>query len=304
MRSSKLRRCTSWSRERLVEQLVLQLLDGVVQRLDGGEVAVHDVVEQPVQQVADAGVGQVGAVVPVVEHGADVQAVVLADGDQRPRRDERGQLAGGQLAGRRRPGARRRRAGTGGCGSGPAWAARGTCTASSTASGCSPNSALSTARSSRSGLCRSSQTTADSSARPVADVSDREALALQLAAPVQPGPGLAAGRRRACAMACRRPRPAGRGRGTSAPAAARRQRQAGRRQRRRRQGRIAARPGRVMLGQRQSSPRGRRGASRPRGAGRGTHCVHHLAGRLDAGIACWRGRTARGQPVRHPRARR
>jgi hypothetical protein len=50
------------------------------------------------QQVADPGSGQVRAGVPVVEHRADVQPVVLADGDQRPRRDEGAQLAGGQLA--------------------------------------------------------------------------------------------------------------------------------------------------------------------------------------------------------------
>ena len=61
--------------------------------------AVHDVVEQPVQQVTDAELGQVGAGVPALHHRTDVQTVVLADGDQRLGRDERGEFAGGQLAG-------------------------------------------------------------------------------------------------------------------------------------------------------------------------------------------------------------
>ena len=81
------------------EQVVFQSLDGVVEGLDRLEVAVHDVVEQAVQQVADAVPGEVGAGVPAVDDLADVQPVVLADGDQRPRQDERRELAGGQLAG-------------------------------------------------------------------------------------------------------------------------------------------------------------------------------------------------------------
>ena len=71
--------------------------------------AVHDVVEQAVQQVADAVHGEIGAGVPVVDDLADVQAVVLADGDQRARQDERGDLTGGEFSGRRvKPGAVRR----------------------------------------------------------------------------------------------------------------------------------------------------------------------------------------------------
>ena len=54
MRSSKLRRWTSHVLRDVGEQLVLQRLDGVVQALHRLEVAVHDVVEQPVQQAADA----------------------------------------------------------------------------------------------------------------------------------------------------------------------------------------------------------------------------------------------------------
>ena len=46
------------------EELVLQRLDGVVQALHRLEVAIHDIVEQPVQQAADAGSGQIGAGVP------------------------------------------------------------------------------------------------------------------------------------------------------------------------------------------------------------------------------------------------
>ncbi len=81
------------------EELVLERLDRLVERLHGVEVAVHDVVEQPVQQVADAVLGQVGARVPAGDDGADVEPVVLADGDQGALGDEHGELAGGQLAG-------------------------------------------------------------------------------------------------------------------------------------------------------------------------------------------------------------
>ena len=54
----------------------------------------------PYQQKADAVPGQVGAGIPALDDLADVQAVVLADGDQRLRQDEHRQLAGGELAGR------------------------------------------------------------------------------------------------------------------------------------------------------------------------------------------------------------
>ena len=83
----------------VVEQVVLELLHRVVQRLDRLEVAVHDEVEQPVQQVADAVMGEVEVGVPALDDLADVQAVVLADGDQRVRQHERGDLAGGELPG-------------------------------------------------------------------------------------------------------------------------------------------------------------------------------------------------------------
>ena len=79
------------------EQLVLQRLDGVVQALHRFEVTIHDIVEQSVQQVADAGSGEIGAGIPAFDDGADIQPVVLADGDQRPRGDEGGELAGSQL---------------------------------------------------------------------------------------------------------------------------------------------------------------------------------------------------------------
>ena len=85
----------------VLEQVVLELLDRIVERLHRLEVAVHDEVEQPVQQEADAVPGEVRVVVPALDDLADVQAVVLADGDQRVRQHERGHLAGGQLAGGR-----------------------------------------------------------------------------------------------------------------------------------------------------------------------------------------------------------
>jgi hypothetical protein len=64
-------------------------------------VAVHDVVEQPVEQVADAVHDQVRAVVPPLDQAVDVEAVVLADGDEGLGGDEGGELAADQL--RRRP---------------------------------------------------------------------------------------------------------------------------------------------------------------------------------------------------------
>jgi hypothetical protein len=78
------------------EQLVLQQLDRVVQALHRFEVAIYDVVEQSVQQVADAESGEIGVRVPAFDNGADIQSVILADGDQRPRGDEGGELAAGQ----------------------------------------------------------------------------------------------------------------------------------------------------------------------------------------------------------------
>ena len=59
--------------------------------------AIHDVVEQPVEQVADAEFREIGVGVPVIHDGADVQPIILTDGDQRPPGNERGEFAGGQL---------------------------------------------------------------------------------------------------------------------------------------------------------------------------------------------------------------
>jgi hypothetical protein len=74
----------------VVEQPVFQLLDGVVQFLHRGEVAVHQVVDQAMQQEADSVAGQIGTGVPIVDHAADVQPVVLAHGNQGAGGDERG----------------------------------------------------------------------------------------------------------------------------------------------------------------------------------------------------------------------
>ena len=101
----------------------------------------------------------------MIHDGADVQPIVLkTDGDQRPPGDERGEFAGGQLT---RIGIQPRAVG-GQEEVAPVAVHLGPlvlCTASSTASGCSPNSSLRTARSSRSGSRRSSQRVTDSSGR-------------------------------------------------------------------------------------------------------------------------------------------
>src|SRR5580698_2889422 len=60
--------------------------------------AVDDVVDQAVEQVADARPGEVRTGIPVGNDRADVESVVLPDGDQRSFGDKGGQLAGGQLA--------------------------------------------------------------------------------------------------------------------------------------------------------------------------------------------------------------
>jgi hypothetical protein len=83
----------------VIEQPVLQLLHAVIQALHRLELTIDDVVQQPVQQVADAEFGEVGAFVPALDDRVDVQPVVLADGDQRLAGDEGRDLAGAQLAG-------------------------------------------------------------------------------------------------------------------------------------------------------------------------------------------------------------
>jgi hypothetical protein len=67
--------------------------------LHGGEVAVDEHVEQPVQQERDAVCGQFLLLVPALDQGVDVEAVVFAYGDQRGRGDKCGELAGAQPAG-------------------------------------------------------------------------------------------------------------------------------------------------------------------------------------------------------------
>ncbi len=82
----------------LVEEQLFQLLDPLVQLLDGGEVPVHQVVEQAVQQEAHALLGQVGAGVPALDHRVHGEVLVVADGDQRVGGDEDRELAGLQRA--------------------------------------------------------------------------------------------------------------------------------------------------------------------------------------------------------------
>jgi hypothetical protein len=60
----------------IVEQLGLQLLHGVIQALDRLELAIDDVIQQPVQEVADPQLDQVGIFVPALDDRADVETVV------------------------------------------------------------------------------------------------------------------------------------------------------------------------------------------------------------------------------------
>src|SRR5262249_24846689 len=66
----------------VVEELVLQAVYLGVQGLHRGEVTVHNVVEQTVQQERDAAAGQGGGVVPPGHHVVDVEPVVGVHGDQ------------------------------------------------------------------------------------------------------------------------------------------------------------------------------------------------------------------------------
>src|SRR5262249_39614465 len=75
-----------------------QLFQAVIQALHRLELVIDDVVQQPVQQVADPELGEVRAFVPALDDRADVQPVVLSDGDQRLAGNEGRDLAGGQLA--------------------------------------------------------------------------------------------------------------------------------------------------------------------------------------------------------------
>src|SRR6185437_3384764 len=73
-----------------IEDLVAQLLRLVVEDLKRGEVAVHHMVEQTVNEEAAAVTGQVGGVVPAGHHVVDVELAGSVHGDQRALRDERG----------------------------------------------------------------------------------------------------------------------------------------------------------------------------------------------------------------------
>jgi hypothetical protein len=117
--------------------------------------AIDDVIQQPVQQIADFESGEVGVLVPALNDCADVQPIAFADGDQRLTGNEGRELTGGQLAG----------AGVEpGCVGGQEQVAGVAVELGPLAvvqrvfdgSGCRPNSSLSTARSSWSGPRRSS----------------------------------------------------------------------------------------------------------------------------------------------------
>ena len=93
LRSWNDRRCTSsMALPAAVEEPVLGLLDGLVERLDGPEVPVDQVVQQPVEQERDAVLGQVRGRVPAGDDRIDVEGGVLADRDEGVVGDEHGDL--------------------------------------------------------------------------------------------------------------------------------------------------------------------------------------------------------------------
>jgi hypothetical protein len=87
-----------WHRP-LVEQQVLQSLDLVVERLDRVELAVHDLVQQAVQQRRHAVLLDVAIGVPALDDAVGPEPVFFPDRDQRTRQDERGNLALPQVRG-------------------------------------------------------------------------------------------------------------------------------------------------------------------------------------------------------------
>ena len=71
------------------EQTVLEMFDFVVEGLHRGEVSVDDVVQQAVDEERHPVLGQIDVGVPAADDGLDVESLVLADGDQRVRSEER-----------------------------------------------------------------------------------------------------------------------------------------------------------------------------------------------------------------------
>ena len=82
-----------------VEEPVLGLLDGLVERLHRPEMPVDQIVQQPVEQERDAVLGQIRRGVPPGHDRIDVEGGRLAHGDQGVVGDKRGDLVGDQLAG-------------------------------------------------------------------------------------------------------------------------------------------------------------------------------------------------------------
>ena len=79
-------RCSPF-RGLFVEQVVLDRLDAVVERLDGLEVSVDDDVEQPVHQRADT-VLLAAQLIETLRYGIDVELRRQPDRDQSPRQHE------------------------------------------------------------------------------------------------------------------------------------------------------------------------------------------------------------------------
>jgi len=79
------------------EELVLELLDLFVEGLDRLEVAVDQVVQQPVQEEPDAVFRQIWGGIPAGDYGVEVERFVLAYCHQRAVSDEGRDLAGDEL---------------------------------------------------------------------------------------------------------------------------------------------------------------------------------------------------------------
>ena len=81
-----------------IEEAVLGLLNGLVERLNGAKMPVDQIVQQPVQQEGHPVLGQVRGTIPALHNRVDVKGGVLADGDESMVGDKGGDLVSDQLA--------------------------------------------------------------------------------------------------------------------------------------------------------------------------------------------------------------
>jgi hypothetical protein len=81
-----------------IKEVVCHVFDRLIQRPDGAEMPVDEIVQKAVQQEGRAVLGQVTRRVPAIDHRAHIERGVLANGDRGVVGDKRRDLVGNQLA--------------------------------------------------------------------------------------------------------------------------------------------------------------------------------------------------------------